>query len=263
MSEQNPLKNSLSKYFDEIDPVLFFNEYLVRLIKVLKSSNHITYDEKHGQHLSYLQFEANPEHKEFINFLLNSLHSFNNTTENDNQKLMEYANSITGWITHRKKDIPSRVVEIIENKEILYQNYLARAKYLTNEYPEKIYSPILLIPEIFLIFCDVLESNEIDDDYKLEVSLALVYLVSPIDLLPENFINHPLSLLDDLFLMLGAYNIEEINKISNLRDSYDNSVFERIDGAISEIKKEFGEDSVITIHESVAAVKENIKLGKK
>lgn len=263
MSEQNPLINSLNKYFDEVDPVLFFNEYLVRLIKVLKSSDHITYDEQNSQHLSNLKFEANLEHREFISFLLNSLHSFKNTTESDNKKLMEYADSITGWITHRKQDIPSRVIEIMENKEILYQNYKARAKYLTNEYPEKIYSPILLIPEIFLIFCEVLESDTIDDEYKLEVSLALVYLVSPIDLLPENFINHPLSLLDDLFLMLGAYDITEIEKIPDFENKFDSSVFEDIEKAIKEINKEFGENSIITIHEAVVSVKENVKLGKK
>lgn len=259
MSEDKKLEHSLNKYFETIDPVIFFNDYLGRLINVLKSNQTFQFTEENGSHIEALNFEANEESREFINFLLKSLHAFNKTTEEDSTKLLEYANSITGWITHKKKDIPSRIIEIVENKDVLYQNYLARAKYLTNEYPEEAYNSILLIPDLFLLFCFILESDEIDDDYKLEVSLALVYLVSPIDLLPENFINHPLSLLDDLFLMLGAFNRNEAKKVLAGNLSLNPDIIERTEDTILKIEKEFGKNSIITIHEAVISVKEKSK----
>jgi len=256
MSEDKKLEKSLNKYFETIDPVNFFNDYLGRLIKVLKSSQTFQFTEENGSHIEALNFEASEDSREFINFLLKSVHSFNKTTEEDSTKLLEYANSITGWITHKKKDIPSRIIEIIENKDVLYQNYLARAKYLTNEYPEDEYSSILLIPDLFLLFCFILESEEIADEYKLEVSLALVYLVSPIDLLPENFINHPLSLLDDLFLMLGAFDKKEAKKVLAGNLSLNPDIIERTEDTIAKIEKEFGKNSIIAIHEAVTSVKE-------
>lgn len=249
MSEKSHLYEMLKDDYKSFNTAAFFDEYLNALMKILRTGTFLPEPGENAVYIDNLEYKSEDKHRNFINFLLKTLHDLNETTETDIPKLKEYANTISDWIINKQDEIPGKINEIIENREVLYQNYIARSKYITNEYQEPIYKTILLLPDLFYLYCHIIENEKIDRNIRFEISLSLLYLVSPIDLLPENFINHPLSLIDDLFLMLSVFDKKaaiETNKICHCVVS---AFFNEVDSTLDYIEDMFGENSVRAINE--------------
>lgn len=54
-------------------------------------------------------------------------------------------------------------------------------------------------PKLFKLLTDVLEKEEVNSEYRLEISAAIAYYVVPMDVIPEQ-IYGPYGYIDDIFI---------------------------------------------------------------
>lgn len=114
----------------------------------------------------------------------------------------EYTAHLLEWINHVKARTAEQTSSILDNCDILYENYKARVVNLAKESVEPQYSFIGLIPELFAFTCRLISLQGIKPEFKAELSMALIYLTSPVDFIPENIVHHPIAVTDDLIVML-------------------------------------------------------------
>lgn len=116
--------------------------------------------------------------------------------------LWEYIVSIIRWTFTTKKRMTDQLKSILCNVDEYYQNYRNKIKNLGNEYDDDTFEILHLLPDLFLYLCRLIADTEIPKEYKVELALALIYLISPIDFIPEGLIHHPIAFADDVGIIL-------------------------------------------------------------
>ncbi|KLO21727.1 hypothetical protein X275_08340 [Marinitoga sp. 1197] len=148
----------------------------------------------------------------------------------------------------------------IKGKEKFYE----KLKKIINQWYEKdgknnkFKEYLLILPNLFYLFINLMKDNEVDLKYKTKIMLVLSYIISPLDIIPESIIG-PIGYLDDLYIGLYLLNIllnelpkEKIyehwrgdkNTLKNvseiieiLKNNYDKKVMGKISNLISKILK--------------------------
>ncbi|GAB6190199.1 hypothetical protein JCM30566_19420 [Marinitoga arctica] len=118
---------------------------------------------------------------------------------------------------------------------------------------------LLLLPNLFYLFINLMKDKEIDIKYKGKIMLILSYIILPLDIIPEALIG-PIGYIDDLYIGLYflsillnelpkekiyAYwkgDIKTLNNISEiiefLKNNYEKLNIKSISKLISKILKE-------------------------
>lgn len=79
------------------------------------------------------------------------------------------------------KDFHDVLVENLNNYKGVYASFIDHA------------------PNLYQLLCDILDTGEVDDYYKLAISAAIAYFVIPRDIIPEQFYD-PYGYIDDIFI---------------------------------------------------------------
>lgn len=119
------------------------------------------------------------------------------------ERIWRYIERFVRWVLGLKRTLQGQILEILRNADEHYQEFRNRLKELKKEYEnEPLFEIVLLVPDLFVYLCRLLADENVPKEYKVELALALIYLVSPIDLIPEGLINHPIAFIDDVSLVL-------------------------------------------------------------
>lgn len=114
-------------------------------------------------------------------------------------KIWSYIRDFMGSVFTKNKTIYSQLKDILVNSDKYYIELRDRIYGLEKDYAkESIFEVLFFIPDCFIYLCRLLKDIRVPMDYKIEIVFALIYMVSPIDFIPEGLINHPIALMDDI-----------------------------------------------------------------
>ncbi len=109
------------------------------------------------------------------------------------------------WLLCAKQTLQKQVCGIVKSANEHYQHLRMRLRELRKKHGnDNLLEVVFLLPDLFVYLIRLLSHEDVPKAYKAKLAVALVYLVSPIDLIPELLINHPIAFADDLVVLLGA-----------------------------------------------------------
>jgi len=118
-------------------------------------------------------------------------------------QIWEYVERFVRWVLNLKASIRDQVSGILENLDEHYQEFRERLKKIEKEFEgDQLFEVILLIPDTIVYFARLICDDNVSREFKIEMGLALVYLVSPLDFIPEGLIQHPIAFADDAGIAL-------------------------------------------------------------
>lgn len=262
---------NFSNEFAVYDPIFFGDaefKMTKNLIEYASLSNHIKLDSggipprlpptnSSGEYVF-----LGPEGKEVIlpnqyNNLLLSCASIGHT-QTEFTVLPSFLEELLNWIRKflkAKQTLFTQVEEVLNDADNIYANLRDEIKKLQVEHgDDQLLHLILFIPDLFVYLCRILADEDVSLDAKVELGIALVYVISPIDFLPEAFINHPIAMVDDSLIVLAAI-------WRSMKDGYvteeqfkkhwpgEPAFIDKIEEYIESIKKVFGDKGLLIFDE--------------
>ena len=96
-----------------------------------------------------------------------------------------------------------QVYDLLKEVDEYYKEMIIEINELEANYANSpLYHELEKLPDIYQYCGKVLSSPGVDPKYKAEICLGFIYLISPIDFVPEGIINHPIAFSDDMAIML-------------------------------------------------------------
>jgi uncharacterized membrane protein YkvA (DUF1232 family) len=143
------------------------------------------------------------------------------------QTLGEYIIGMFRWILGIKKSLNEQLKQILINANDHYQSYRDTIGEMLAEYDDEVFNFLLAIPDMFVYACRLISDSEIPKKIKVGLAMALIYLVSPVDFIPEALIWHPVAYLDDLAVMVFIVRLiisNDILKLEKLEEHWPGNI---------------------------------------
>jgi uncharacterized membrane protein YkvA (DUF1232 family) len=119
------------------------------------------------------------------------------------QKFFDWLFEVIESVLRKKPDLYGQVAEILEDADNIYRDFRERVLKAQKEHgDDQSFHLVLFVPDLFVYLCRIMADQEVDQKAKLELGIALVYMVSPIDLIPELVVPLPWGLFDDMGIVL-------------------------------------------------------------
>jgi len=116
--------------------------------------------------------------------------------------IWEYIERFLRWVLRLKKTVQDQLEQILKEADRHYQYFRDKVQELKKDHDDDmLFEMLLLIPDLFVYLCRLLADSSVSKELKVEYALALIYLVSPFDLIPEAFIQHPIAFMDDFAII--------------------------------------------------------------
>ncbi len=103
----------------------------------------------------------------------------------------------------RGKNLYVEIDRILKEADKHYQELRSQVNHLEVEYENRFLEALLILPDLFVYLCRLLASKEVDERFKIKLVLAIIYIVSPIDVVPEA-IMHAFGLFDDIIVAIST-----------------------------------------------------------
>ncbi|MCK4654320.1 MAG: hypothetical protein KAU01_07740 [Candidatus Cloacimonetes bacterium] len=110
--------------------------------------------------------------------------------------------TIIEFMMKKKKNLYLQISDILRNADSIYSNLRSDIVNLQDKYDDKMFDFIFMLPDYFVYVCRLLSDRDVPKEWKIEFVLSIIYLVSPIDFIPEAIIHHPIAYADDAFICL-------------------------------------------------------------
>lgn len=107
------------------------------------------------------------------------------------KKILEFSNKV--------KSLSKEICNKVNEADEFYDELRKMTKELESEYDNDIMEMLMLLPDCFVYLCRLLTLEEVSDEYKLKLKLAIIYYMTPIDVIPEGLIG-PIGYIDDALL---------------------------------------------------------------
>ncbi|MCO4783979.1 MAG: macro domain-containing protein [Candidatus Cloacimonetes bacterium] len=126
--------------------------------------------------------------------------------------LWDYVDDIVSWATNLDTSLYSQsfqVIKEIENARLEIFHGIQKLKPKFESDP--LYDEIKILPDLIFTLTRLLISRGVNLNLKIDILLALIYVVSPVDFIPEGFVEHPIAYMDDLAICYLVFN-KAVNK---------------------------------------------------
>lgn len=114
-----------------------------------------------------------------------------------------YIQQVVNWAFNLEKSLYGQVYDLLKEVDEYYKEMIIEINELgINHANNPLYHELQKLPDIYQYCGKVLTSPGVNPKYKAEICLGFIYLISPIDFVPEGIINHPIAFSDDMAIML-------------------------------------------------------------
>lgn len=114
-----------------------------------------------------------------------------------------YIQQVVNWAFSLEKSLYGQVYDLLKEVDEYYKQMVIELNELAVSHAgNSLYHDLQKLPDIYQYCGKVLNSPGVDPRYKAEICLGFIYLISPIDFIPEGIINHPIAFSDDMAIML-------------------------------------------------------------
>jgi uncharacterized membrane protein YkvA (DUF1232 family) len=131
--------------------------------------------------------------------------SFDDSTDKRNRissTIDAFLRSVLEYLS-RGKSLYVEIEKILKQADNHYQHLRHLVHDLDVEYENHFLEALLILPDLFVYLCRLLASKEVDERFKIKLVLAIIYIVSPIDVVPEA-IMHAFGLFDDIIVAIST-----------------------------------------------------------
>jgi len=117
--------------------------------------------------------------------------------------LWNYIQQVVNWAFALERTLYGQIYEILKTVDLFHEQMRTDLTALEKNFGEdSLYKSLEILPDLFVFLCRLLAAEGVSREFKMELSLALIYLVSPIDFIPEGIITHPVAFADDMAIIL-------------------------------------------------------------
>lgn len=119
-----------------------------------------------------------------------------------NKKLFKILKKlIEGFLkaANKGKSLYNVICKVLDDADEFYNELREMVKELEEEYDNEVLEVLLLLPDMFVYLCRLIKIEDFSDEYKLKLILAIIYIVSTLDVLPEAIIVGPVGYIDDAY----------------------------------------------------------------
>lgn len=114
-----------------------------------------------------------------------------------------YIQQVVNWAISLEKSLYGQVYDLLKEVDVYHQQMLIDLQNLGENYGDHpLYKELEILPDVYRYCSKILNSPGVSPKHKAEICLGFLYLISPIDFIPEGIINHPIAFCDDLAIML-------------------------------------------------------------
>lgn len=117
--------------------------------------------------------------------------------------IWNYIQQVVVWAFSLNKTLYGQIYDILKEVDSYLETMKDDLLQLEARYAnDPLYKELENLPDLFVYVCRLLENKGVPNTYKAELVLAFIYLISPIDFIPEGIIAHPIAFCDDMALIL-------------------------------------------------------------
>jgi uncharacterized membrane protein YkvA (DUF1232 family) len=113
--------------------------------------------------------------------------------------------------------------EIYDNFELYVRTIRQSFKGYISDGTTNRYSWAAIVPDLVILLYRLSQSNELDPKCRIKSALCLMYIVSPLDIIPEALLHHPIAYIEDVGIS-SKFLFDEINgkrlEIAQLEDAW-------------------------------------------
>jgi len=122
------------------------------------------------------------------------------------ESIWDYIQQVVNWAISLEKTLYGQIYDMLKSLDSLPREIQADIASMEVDYPDDpIMEKVKELPVLFEFACKLLVSRSISSELRKEIALAILYLVSPIDFVPEGIVRHPVALADDVALLLFVF----------------------------------------------------------
>jgi uncharacterized membrane protein YkvA (DUF1232 family) len=169
------------------------------------------------------------------------------------ESIWDYIQQVVNWAISLEKTLYGQIYDMVKTLDSFAWDVQRDIASLEKDYPEDpIMSEIRDLPQLFEFACRLLVSKGISEEFRKEIALALLYLVSPIDFIPEGIVCHPVALADDAALLLfvfqrGLNHSSSQQKIMRRQWAGDPEFLNEVDQRLNELQRLLGPSFLPTL----------------
>lgn len=104
---------------------------------------------------------------------------------------------------NKRKSLYDEVEKNLRNADKFYDELREMIKKIEDEYDDNFMESVFILPDLFVYLCRLLKSKDISDKYKVKLIIAILYIVSPIDVIPE-CIFQAVGYVDDVMVAINT-----------------------------------------------------------
>ena len=119
------------------------------------------------------------------------------------ESIWDYIQQVVNWAISLEKTLYGQVYDVLKSLDSAYRGIHLDIISLESSYQDDlIMKKVKDLPLLFEYASKLLVSRSVSADFRREIALAIMYLISPIDFIPEGIVRHPIALADDVALLL-------------------------------------------------------------
>lgn len=103
--------------------------------------------------------------------------------------------------SNEEKRVRKSLLEYIKNIDTEYLNMRKNIIEIEDKYGTKLIELLFLLPDLTLYLIKFLANEEVPFEIKMRIIAALIYVVVPLDLIPEQLLG-PIGMIDDVYVAL-------------------------------------------------------------
>lgn len=117
--------------------------------------------------------------------------------------------------SNEEKRVRKSLLEYIKNIDTQYLNMRKDIMGIEDKYDNQLIELLFLLPDLTVYLIKFLADEDVPHKIKMTIVTALVYIIAPLDLIPEQFLG-PFGMIDDVYVAL--YVVVETLFISEISD---------------------------------------------
>lgn len=173
------------------------------LTQVLQYETKINANGDHYYQIDGVEHKVPAPYLPLIHFIFDHFSHSSNLIKLPQQKifklLWDYVDDIVSWATNLDTSLYYQSFNIIKGLEKSRVDIYFGIQNLKKNYQsDPLFQEILILPDLIYTLSRLLISRGVNINLKVDILLALIYVISPVDFIPEGLVEHPIAYMDDL-----------------------------------------------------------------
>ncbi len=177
-------------------------------------------------------------------------------------KIGKYLDSSVKWFSGKDDNLYTQFETVLYSINDFKIEMKKDINHLKETNDNNSFDSVYHLPDVFDLICRLFLNENLNKNNKLDLVYALIYIVSPVDFIPEEYIDHPISYADDLGVSLYVLNnIIKENEI--IKEDFSQiwtgefDFYNNIDNWYAEIKNLLGDSFIPLIIEYFGKISDN------